>query len=307
MSSHTSRVRARRAGVDENAEPGGRGPIVYCCAAMSSRACQSSSRPAPCRRRCARPSSPRRSGAGWSGRACRRCPTCARSRRAAAARSRCSSRRSAARRATASRSSRTAGRRSSSTARRGEDTGLRVVAAVAAGAEVVVLCGDGAGARTVGRRGGRGSPRSPTRSRTAAGCAGRRSSCSARRAWPRRASWPSRCATAIAPRSCRGRPSCSSSSASTRACGPRERSSSARRAWTAATLAGRVAGEIAIRARQAGVPCHAVVGHRAISSFDVRILDLQAILEAASIAELESGRRAHCGGALTLAATLRRS
>ena len=53
------------------------------------------------------------------------------------------------------------------------------------------------------------------------------------------------------------------------------------------SLAGRVAGEIAIRARQAGIPCHAVVGRNAIDRFDARILDVQAILEATTIAELE--------------------
>ncbi|MEA2193463.1 MAG: glycerate 2-kinase, partial [Solirubrobacteraceae bacterium] len=53
------------------------------------------------------------------------------------------------------------------------------------------------------------------------------------------------------------------------------------------TLAGRAAGEAAIRARQAGVPCHAVAATNALDPFDVRILDLQAILEAATIAELE--------------------
>lgn len=55
----------------------------------------------------------------------------------------------------------------------------------------------------------------------------------------------------------------------------------------AGTLGGRAAGEIAVRARQAGVPCHAVVGVNAIDPFDARILDLQAIVEAATIAELE--------------------
>lgn len=55
-----------------------------------------------------------------------------------------------------------------------------------------------------------------------------------------------------------------------------------------ATLAGRVAGEIAIRARQAGVPCHAVVGADAIDRFDARILDLQAILVATTLAEIEA-------------------
>ncbi|HEV7805518.1 MAG TPA: glycerate kinase [Solirubrobacteraceae bacterium] len=54
------------------------------------------------------------------------------------------------------------------------------------------------------------------------------------------------------------------------------------------TLAGRVAGEVAIRARQAGVPCHAVAACNALSAFDVRILDLQAIVEGATIAELEA-------------------
>jgi glycerate kinase len=53
------------------------------------------------------------------------------------------------------------------------------------------------------------------------------------------------------------------------------------------SLAGRVAGEIAIRARQSGIPCHAVVGRNAIDRFDARILDVQAIIEATTIAELE--------------------
>jgi len=55
-----------------------------------------------------------------------------------------------------------------------------------------------------------------------------------------------------------------------------------------ATLDGRVAGEIAARARQAGVPCHAVVGEGAIDRFDARILDLQGILVASTIEELEA-------------------
>jgi glycerate kinase len=46
------------------------------------------------------------------------------------------------------------------------------------------------------------------------------------------------------------------------------------------TLQGKVAGEIATRARQAGVPCHAIVGQNAIDRFSARILDLQVILEA---------------------------
>jgi glycerate kinase len=58
------------------------------------------------------------------------------------------------------------------------------------------------------------------------------------------------------------------------------------------TLYGRVAGEIAVRARQAGVPSHAVVGVDAIEPFDARILDVQAIIEAATVAELEAAGEA---------------
>ncbi len=60
-----------------------------------------------------------------------------------------------------------------------------------------------------------------------------------------------------------------------------------------ATLEGRVAGEIATRARQAGVPCHAVVGENGIDRFDARILDLQGILVASTVEEIEAA-----GGAL---------
>ncbi len=48
----------------------------------------------------------------------------------------------------------------------------------------------------------------------------------------------------------------------------------------ATTLEGKIAGEIATRARQAGVPCHAIVGMNAIDRFSARILDLQVIEEA---------------------------
>ena len=59
-----------------------------------------------------------------------------------------------------------------------------------------------------------------------------------------------------------------------------------------ATLEGRVAGEIATRARQAGVPCHAVTADNAIDRFDARILDLQAILVATTVDELEAAGEA---------------
>ena len=60
----------------------------------------------------------------------------------------------------------------------------------------------------------------------------------------------------------------------------------------ATTLEGKIAGEIATRARQAGVPCHAIVGSNAIDRFSARILDLQVILEAGTPDELrEAGVR----------------
>ncbi len=58
------------------------------------------------------------------------------------------------------------------------------------------------------------------------------------------------------------------------------------------SLAGKVVSEVATRARQAGVPCHAIVGSRELDAFGARILDLQAILEAGTPARLRAaGRR----------------
>lgn len=54
------------------------------------------------------------------------------------------------------------------------------------------------------------------------------------------------------------------------------------------TLDGKIAGELAIRARQAGVPAHAVVGQAAIDPFDVRILDLQVVAQASTLDAIES-------------------
>ena len=60
----------------------------------------------------------------------------------------------------------------------------------------------------------------------------------------------------------------------------------------ATTLEGKIAGEIATRARQAGVPCHAIVGVDAIDRFSARILDLQVIAEAGTAEELaDAGER----------------
>lgn len=54
------------------------------------------------------------------------------------------------------------------------------------------------------------------------------------------------------------------------------------------TLQGKAAGAAATRARQAGVPCHAVVGRDALDLLGRRILDLQHVLEAGTVAELEA-------------------
>ncbi len=54
------------------------------------------------------------------------------------------------------------------------------------------------------------------------------------------------------------------------------------------SLAGKLVSEIATRGRQTGVPCHAIVGTRQLDSFGLRVLDLQAVLEASSLAEIEA-------------------
>jgi glycerate 2-kinase len=58
------------------------------------------------------------------------------------------------------------------------------------------------------------------------------------------------------------------------------------------SLAGKTVSEVATRARQAGVPCYAVVGRHELDSFGMRILDLQVVLEAGTTKQLEAaGRR----------------
>jgi glycerate kinase len=54
------------------------------------------------------------------------------------------------------------------------------------------------------------------------------------------------------------------------------------------SLAGKAVSEVATRSRQAGVPCHAIVGQRRLDAFGARILDVQAILEATTLAEIEA-------------------
>jgi glycerate kinase len=54
------------------------------------------------------------------------------------------------------------------------------------------------------------------------------------------------------------------------------------------TLQGKLVGEIGTRARQAGVPLHAIVGRDALDGFGKRIIDLQVVQEATTLAELEA-------------------
>jgi glycerate 2-kinase len=63
----------------------------------------------------------------------------------------------------------------------------------------------------------------------------------------------------------------------------------------ATSLQGKIAAEIATRARQHGVPAHAIVGSCALERFDARILDLQEILEAGDEVAIEGAAAALAG------------
>ncbi len=57
------------------------------------------------------------------------------------------------------------------------------------------------------------------------------------------------------------------------------------------SLVGKVVSEVATRARQSGVPCHAVVGTRELDSMGARILDLDRVIEASTLEQLEAAGR----------------
>ena len=61
------------------------------------------------------------------------------------------------------------------------------------------------------------------------------------------------------------------------------------------SLAGKALSEVSTRARQAGVPCHAIVGSLALDLFQRRILDLQVVLEASTLEDLERAGRKLAG------------
>jgi glycerate 2-kinase len=57
------------------------------------------------------------------------------------------------------------------------------------------------------------------------------------------------------------------------------------------SLAGKLVSEIATRARQTGVPCYAIVGTSELDAFGARILDLQAVIEAGTLLDIEAAAR----------------
>jgi glycerate kinase len=61
------------------------------------------------------------------------------------------------------------------------------------------------------------------------------------------------------------------------------------------SLVGKAVSEVATRARQAGVPCCAVVGTRELDAMGARALDLDRVLEATTLAELEDAGRTLAG------------
>ena len=58
------------------------------------------------------------------------------------------------------------------------------------------------------------------------------------------------------------------------------------------SLQGKILGEVATRARQGGVPCHAIVGSRTLDAFGARMLDLQRVTVASTLEEIEAGAAA---------------
>lgn len=57
------------------------------------------------------------------------------------------------------------------------------------------------------------------------------------------------------------------------------------------SLAGKLVSEVATRARQAGVPCHAIVGTVELDTFGIRVLDLQAVIAASTPRQISAAAR----------------
>jgi glycerate kinase len=60
----------------------------------------------------------------------------------------------------------------------------------------------------------------------------------------------------------------------------------------AQTLQGKLVGEVATRARQRGVPCNAIVGGSSLDRFGQRMLDLDSVVEAPTLPEIEEAAAA---------------
>ncbi len=63
------------------------------------------------------------------------------------------------------------------------------------------------------------------------------------------------------------------------------------------TLLGKAVGEVATRARQSGVPCHAIIGRMGMTEFDARILDFESWTEATTLDAISTAAAA-LGGQL---------
>ncbi len=63
------------------------------------------------------------------------------------------------------------------------------------------------------------------------------------------------------------------------------------------TLLGKAVGEVATRARQSGVPCHAIVGQMGMTEFDARILDFESWTDATTLDAISTAAAA-LGGQL---------
>ena len=57
------------------------------------------------------------------------------------------------------------------------------------------------------------------------------------------------------------------------------------------SLAGKAVGEVAVRCRQRGIPCHAIAGGGALTPFEHRLLDLAGVDAASGLEEIEAAAR----------------
>ena len=109
----------------------------------------------------------------------------------------------------------------------------------------------------------------------------------------RAAAWPAGCGRSRAPSCVRAPPSCSTPSASTLRCATAFAVVTGEGRLDEQTLGGKTVFEVATRARQAGVPCYAVVGRDDLDAFGRRLMNLE--VESASVNGAGGGRGAASG------------